>query len=369
MPASDLPLAPAQPLCEKGFGETSGGTAEMASAHVSGIAEIAARRDRDEVRLPLSVRLRLPLLARPIEVNRFDLLARLAAVAILASLAFAVFWYWRHGIRGFDVAIFVVMTAMSALGTTVGYHRLFAHRAFEATPFCRAMLGIWGALAMQGPILYWVSVHRKHHRYPDAAEDPHAPNWQGRSWRASAHPLRALYQSFFGWMFDGTYRLYPDYVRDLRKNKTVLWIDRYYAVWVALGVLLPGFAGWLWYGDAQGFVGAMLAGGPIRMFYCISAASAVNAFAHGAGAQPYRTGDSSGNNRWVNLVSLIGEGLHNNHHAFPHSARFSLAPGEIDPGYWFVRLLARCGGVHSIREASPASTARAREMGGPASDT
>jgi stearoyl-CoA desaturase (delta-9 desaturase) len=331
--------------------------AAMASAQVSGLPEIEARRDRDEVRLPLSIRVRLPLLAAPLEFNRFDVLARLVAVAILGSLAFSIYWFWQHGVRGFDVAIFIAMNAISALGTTVGYHRLFAHRAFEAPAFWRGLLGIWGALAMQGPILYWVSVHRKHHRYPDAAEDPHAPIWEGKSWRASPHPVRAIYRSFFGWMFDGTYRLYPDYVRDLRKDPVVLWIDRFYPLWVALGVALPGLAGWLWYGDAQGLVSGLLAGGPIRMFYCISAASAVNAFAHGAGARPYRTGDDSGNNRWVNLVSLIGEGLHNNHHAFPHSARFSLAPGEIDPVYLFIRLLVRLGGAHSIREPSPAALA------------
>jgi stearoyl-CoA desaturase (delta-9 desaturase) len=87
----------------------------------------------------------------------------------------------------------------------------------------------------------------------------------------------------------------------------------------------------------------------------------VNAFAHSFGARPYRTRDNSGNSPWVNLVSLIDEGLHNNHHAFPNSARFSLAPGEIDPGFGFVRLLAVCGGVRSIRAAAPASSARARE--------
>jgi stearoyl-CoA desaturase (delta-9 desaturase) len=179
--------------------------------------------------------------------------------------------------------------------------------------------------------------------------------------------VRALYRSFFGWMFDGTYRLYPDYVRDLRRSAIIQVIDRTYGVWVALGILVPGLAGYLWYGDLQGLVSGMLAGGPFRILYCVGAASAVNAISHGAGRRAFDTPDDSRNNGWVNLASLIGEGLHNNHHAFPHSARFSLAKGEIDPGYWFIRLLACIGGAHSIREASAPAIAQAQAGDRPAS--
>jgi len=255
-----------------------------------------------------------------------------------------------QGIGWLEVAVFAVMFMISALGITVGYHRMFAHRALRARPWVRLVLGIWGAMGMQGPILYWVSIHRKHHRYSDELEDPHSPRPRGMGPFAT---VRGAYHGFVGWIIDGSFCLYTDYVKDLRRDAIVRFVDRYYPAWVLLGILLPGLVGWVWYGTWQGYVACLVAGGPVRLLFTLTAAWYVNSTAHLFGTQPFATSDASRNNRFVNIAAVIGEGWHNNHHAFPRSANFGLQPGQFDIGYAFIRLLARLGWVDRVQVPDP----------------
>ncbi len=312
------------------------------------------RRDESEARLPLPLRISVPWpMRRALRFNHVTWLLRVAMGAELVGTIVGVWWFAVHGIGWMEFAVFAVMFMINGLGITVGYHRMFAHRALRARPWVRLVLGIWGALGMQGPILYWVSIHRKHHRYPDSIEDPHSPMPRGQGPFAAA---KGAYHSFVGWILDGTFCLYPDYIKDLRRDAIVRFVDRYYPVWVVAGIVLPGFIGWAWYGTLDGYIACAFAGGPIRLFFSLTAAWFVNSAAHLSGSRPFATADDSRNNRFVNAVAVIGEGSHNNHHAFPRSANFGLQPGQIDIGYVFIRLLKRLGWVDRVLVASGQSS-------------
>jgi stearoyl-CoA desaturase (Delta-9 desaturase) len=309
-----------------------------------------ARRDRGESRLPLPLRISVPWpLRRAVRINHVTLLLRVALAAELAGAIAGVWWFITRGIGWPEVAVFFLMFLVSGLGITVGYHRLFAHRSLRARPWVAAMLGIYGAMGMQGPILYWVSIHRKHHRYPDALEDPHSPRPRGEGPLAAA---RGAYHGFVGWILGGSFCLYSDYVKDLRRDPVIRFVDRLYPVWVLSGVVLPGLIGLAWYGTWQGFVACAFAGGPVRLFFTLTSAWYVNSVAHLFGSRSFATADTSRNSLLVNVTTIIGEGWHNNHHAFPRSANFGVQGAQFDLGYQFIRLLKRLGMVDRVLVAS-----------------
>ncbi len=296
----------------------------------------------EERRWPPAIALRVPLLRRPVRVDPAQAIAvaTLAAVGI-GSIA-GVWWFWVHGVTWFDVALLVLVTWLVGVGITLGYHRLFTHMAFEAKPWLRAALGIIGAAGMQGPIKAWASIHRKHHRYSDRPGDPHSPAGSGGIVRRFLH-------SHVGWMVTGAYTVYLDYVRDLWRDPLVGWVDRWYPLWVVLGWVVPGLIGWAWYGGWDGYWAGLFAGGPLRALVQLNLTWSVNSLGHLIGRHPFATSDDSRNSTLVNVSTIIGEGLHNNHHAFPWSARFALFPGEVDTGYWVLRLFERLGWVSNVR--------------------
>jgi len=307
-------------------------------------AAAAGRGDgpQDERRWPPAIALRVPLLRARVRVDPSQAIA-VATLALVAIGSIAgVWWFWVHGVTWFDVALLAFLTWLVGIGITLGYHRLFTHMAFEAKPWLRATLGIIGAAGMQGPIKAWASIHRKHHRYSDRPGDPHSPAGPGGIVRRFIH-------SHVGWMVTGAYTVYLDYIRDLWRDKLVGWVDRWYLLWVVAGWVVPGLAGLAWYGTWNGFWAGFFAGGPLRALLQLNLTWAVNSFGHLTGRHDFGTADDSRNSAAVNGVTIIGEGLHNSHHAFPWSARFALLPGEVDTGYWVLRLFERLGWVWNVR--------------------
>jgi stearoyl-CoA desaturase (delta-9 desaturase) len=279
-----------------------------------------------------------------------QVLSILSLAAVLIGSIAGVWFFWVHGITWFEPALLLALTFVMGIGISVGYHRLFCHRAFVAHPALAAVLGILGTMALQGPIIGWTSVHRKHHRYSDQAGDPHSPRADGEGLGAA---IRGFIHGHVGWVVSDGYSVYVDYVRDLRRDPVVTFVDRWYWLWVALSWIIPGFIGLAWYGTMNGFWAGFFAGGPLRTLYHLNCTWAVNSFAHSFGRRRFETKEDSRNNAVVNALSMNGEGLHNNHHAFPWSARFSLFPGEIDVGYWVLRGFERMGWASRVRVPTP----------------
>jgi stearoyl-CoA desaturase (delta-9 desaturase) len=146
------------------------------------------------------------------------------------------------------------------------------------------------------------------------------------------------------------------YAKDLLRDPTIAKINQFYPLWIILGLAIPAAIGGLatqtWIGAVQGF----LWGGLVRVFLVHHMVWAVNSFAHVYGDRPFESDDCSTNNVWLALPS-IGGAWHNNHHAFPYTARNSFEWWQIDLGSWFIRLLESCGCVWDVRMPTPEAIA------------
>jgi stearoyl-CoA desaturase (delta-9 desaturase) len=216
----------------------------------------------------------------------------------------------------------VLVTQTAVFATTVYLHRALAHRALNVDPrlalVFRAAIWITTGLVPRA----WVAIHRKHHAFSDTPQDPHSPVILG-FWAVQL----------------GNVKLYRDTIRDgvtVTKYSRDLPPDRLDRVFFDHAV--PGLAigiGFLVL--VLGLPAGLLAAGLHTVAY-LTISAAINAVGHAFGQRPFA--NLATNNQWLAWISG-GEGLHNNHHAAPTSARFALGPGETDPGWWLVRLLVR----------------------------
>jgi stearoyl-CoA desaturase (delta-9 desaturase) len=243
---------------------------------------------------------------------------------------------WGWGLSWVELSLLGAMYVLTALGITVGYHRLFTHRSFETNPAVQFVLAVLGSMAVQGPLLRWVAVHRKHHHHSDGHDDPHSPHHHGTGFLGL---VRGFWFAHLGWMFQAKPANLGHYVKDLSRSKWLRAVSGLFPVWVAAGLLLPALLGWLLLGGWAGAVLGLVWGGLVRVFLLHHVTWSVNSVCHLWGGRPYPGRDQSRNNFVVGVLSL-GEGWHNNHHAFPTSARHGLRWWQIDISYWVIRLLA-----------------------------
>ena len=231
------------------------------------------------------------------------------------------------------VAFFVVWFLAENVGIGMGYHRLLTHRGYSTPKWLEYCIATCGTLALQGGPIYWVAVHRMHHRYTDKEGDPHTPR-DGKWW------------SHMGWILNGPLRNetkeLKQFTPDLARESYYVWLSKYH--WIPLtvvGLTLFAFGGWSWL-----LWGAVL---PATIGFHVT--WMVNSVTHLWGTRRFPTSDDSRNNAWVALLTG-GEGWHNNHHAYPVSARHGLAWYEIDVNYCGIRLLERIGLARHVKTAS-----------------
>ena len=275
---------------------------------------------------------------------------RITVVAVvLPFLAFlvALWLLWGGAVTGRDLAILAVMYVLVGFGVTIGFHRLFTHRSFEAKPWLRATLAALGSMSVQGAVIHWVADHRKHHAFTDEEGDPHSPHLQeGTGWRGV---LSGLWHSHMGWLFGGERSSAKRFAPDLRKDPMIRRIDRLFPLWVTLGLVIPFVAGLaLSGGELVAGLTAALWAGLVRVFLQHHATWSVNSICHMYGKQPFAIKDESRNNWAVALVSH-GEGWHHSHHAFPTSARHGLDKTQLDPSYAVIRLFERLGWAWNVK--------------------
>ena len=266
---------------------------------------------------------------------------------------------WGVALSWLDVVLFLVLYSASALGNSVGFHRLFTHRSFETTKWLRATFAILGSLAMQGPVTQWVTDHRKHHALSDQEGDPHSPH-AGRGDGPFA-PLKGFTHAHVGWLFTlkGMERGWQ-YGRDLYEDKLIRSIDRLYLLWVVMTFGLPFLVGYLVGGFSWKLgVEALVWGGLVRVFAYQHATFSVNSICHMFGRQDYRSRDEARNN-WVVALLVFGEGWHNNHHAFPVSARHGLRRWQLDMSWWVIRGLEKLRLVSDVKVPDVAQLERRR---------
>src|SRR3954470_21069675 len=170
--------------------------------------------------------------------------ANLTAVLLpFAAFAAAIVLLRNRAVGPADLAIFAGMYLVTALGVTVGYHRLFTHRAFDAPRPVRYTLAVLGSMAVQGPVLDWVADHRKHHAFTDEEGDPHSPHGHGGGLIGA---LRGLLYAHMGWLLEtqGT-ATKRRYARDLLADGGMRAISRAFPLLVLLGLLIPFALGYV----------------------------------------------------------------------------------------------------------------------------
>jgi stearoyl-CoA desaturase (delta-9 desaturase) len=271
----------------------------------------------------------------------FDVLPIFGTLAALALM-------FVRPIGAVEITLFLVMWALTGLGISVGYHRLFTHKSFSAVVPVRAALAILGSMAGQGAILSWCAMHRRHHECSDHEGDMHSPQLSGPDWKGK---LKGLLHAHFTWMMAHPYPNVSHYAPDLLRDPVLRTISRHYYLWIVLGFLIPTVLGGVltqsWWGLLTGF----LWGGWVRMFVVEQSLWCLNSFCHMFGSRPFKTRDQTGN---LGLIAplMFGEGWHNHHHAFPNSAHFGLAWYRVDPGYLLICLLKGLGLAYDVKVPS-----------------
>ena len=275
-------------------------------------------------------------------------LALLSAMGVLWGVAF----HWL------DLALFAGFYAVCAFGTTIGFHRYFTHRGFETGAAVKVVLAVLGCMTMQGPLTQWVTDHRKHHALSDKPGDPHSPHVGHGDGALGA--LRGFFHAHVGWLFSNLGMEHGrEYGKDLYDDVTVRWIDRLYVVWVALTFGIPFAVGYAVGGGWRAGLEGLVWGGLVRIFAYQHATFSVNSICHMFGRQDFRSRDEARNN-WLVALLVFGEGWHNNHHAFPASARHGLRRRQIDVSWWVIRGLERLGLVWDVKVPDEAQRARRR---------
>lgn len=230
------------------------------------------------------------------------------------------------------------------LGIALCYHRTLTHRGLRLRKPLEYLLAIFGALALQGDPIRWVAVHRKHHAHADREGDPHSIHL-GFTW---AH-VEWIYRHNVALPSDDeTLHFAPDLCAD-PFYRVMAWMNL--PLQIALGLILFWLGGWAF----------VVWGIFVRLVVMYHSTWLVNSAAHTLGYRTFRTGDHSTNCWWVALLSF-GEGWHNNHHAFPYSARHGLRWFEIDTTWWHVKFLKFLLLADRIRIPSRAMQERLREV-------
>ncbi|SCL24968.1 stearoyl-CoA desaturase (delta-9 desaturase) [Micromonospora inyonensis] len=262
-----------------------------------------------------------------------------------AGFAGAIVLEVLSGFHWWHLAVFTGMYLVTSIGVEGGLHRFFTHRSFRAGPVLTAALGIAGSMAAQGTILFWVSVHRKHHAFADRDGDPHSPRPRGPG---LAGALAGFWHGHMGWLFTVDQTGWDRRVTDLLHDRRVMTIDRYYAWWVGAGLVLPALGAFAVTGRPVDALAGLLWGGFARMFVLDHVTWTVNSLGHLIGNRPHPTRDGSGNIAGLAPIT-VGGSWHNNHHAQPSIAHNRQSFWQLDLTGSVIRVFEKLGLAHDVR--------------------
>jgi stearoyl-CoA desaturase (delta-9 desaturase) len=253
-------------------------------------------------------------------------------------------WYiLQHGLGWPETLTFLLVWFAVGLSVTAGYHRLFAHKTFQAAWPVRLFFLVFGAGSLENSVLNWAADHRVHHAHVDEERDPY--NIQKGFWWAH-----------MGWVFFENEPPSQTVVRDLLDDPLVVWQDRWYKT-IGLGVALgiPLLVGIL----SHNILGCLLIGGVTRIVFSHHTTFFINSLCHMIGKQPYSQ-EHSARDSAVMAVLAFGEGYHNYHHSFPFDYRNGIKPWHFDPAKWMIWVLSKVGLASDLRRAPEAAVLNAK---------
>lgn len=239
----------------------------------------------------------------------------LLIIPLAATLfAFTVGLGW---VSGKDLILFGSFSFAVGLGVTVGYHRMLTHYSFNTNPIIKGILLILGVWSLEGTPISWAATHLAHHANADKDTDPHSP-------------MKSLWHAHAGWLFVNRKIDSTIYAQRQLNDPVVMFITKTTAFWAFLGLFLPfllgGWSGFIW-------------AGLVRVFVVHHITWSVNSLGHSFGKQDFNKGRDLSTNSWLVGILALGEGWHNNHHAFPKSAFHGLKWYQIDISGKFIRTL------------------------------
>ncbi len=282
-----------------------------------------------------------PSLKRPRNWQRLHRITVSTGVLLpLIGLIVAIGTALYSGLHWPFIALLVGMYVPMAFGITIGFHRYLTHEGFYAPPWLKFILLALGAMAIEGPPIEWVAVHRKHHEFSDKKGDPHSP-------------LEGFWHAHVGWLFSDDKADINRYAPKLKDDRIVMFISNTFVFWIVLSLVIPGiighFMGSFWLG--------LLWGGGARICLTHHVSWSVNSVCHTFGSRPFNTREQSRNHWLVGLLAM-GEGWHNNHHAFPTSALHGLKWWQFDASGLLIRLAAKLKVIRQMKQATGDDVAR-----------
>ncbi len=268
------------------------------------------------------------------------------------AMIVAIVLLWDRAIGPLELGLMISLYVLTALGVTLGYHRMFTHRSFESSRAFRAVIAVLGSMAIEGSVITWVADHRKHHAFTDRDGDPHSPHMAGPGfWGA----IKGLWHAHMGWLFETVgsadrNRFAPDLVKD----RVLRVVDKLFLLWLVLSFAIPFAIGWAVGGTLGTALTALLWGGFVRVLLLHHVTWSINSVCHFFGRRRFDVDDESRNVFWLAPLSM-GEAWHHNHHAFPTSAFHGLRFWEklADPTGLVIAGLERLGVVWNVVRVSP----------------
>lgn len=292
-------------------------------------------------------------------MTRAERTANLMGVVVpFVGALVAIVLLWNRAVDAADLAILGVMYLLTAVGITVGFHRLLTHRAFRTYSWIERLLAVLGSMSVQGSVLDWVADHRKHHAHADREGDPHSPHVGHGS------GLAGLWHAHVGWLLETQGQAdWKRYATELYEDRAMRRIGRWFPQLVVLSLLVPTAAGFVLDGfTVGGALRGLIWGGLVRIFFVHHITWSVNSVCHFFGSRRFDVEDHSTNVGWLALFSL-GESWHHNHHAFPRSAKHGLRWWELDPSGLIISAMERLGLAWNVIRITP-ERQRARALAG-----
>ena len=260
----------------------------------------------------------------------------LIITAILTFTAVPAYFYY-FGWDWFLFAIFLFYYPATGMSITVGYHRLFSHKAFKAKWPVKLFVLLFGAAAFENSALWWSSEHRKHHKHVDTDDDPY-------------DITKGFFWAHMGWLM---FKLKPaspiENVQDLKKDALVVWQDKWvHGIAFFMSFILPAAIGYVYavttgnLSPLAGALGGFLIPGVARVVMVQHATFCINSLCHMIGERPYSTSHSA-RDSWIAAIFTMGEGYHNYHHEFQWDYRNGVKPWQLDPSKWIIWFLSKFG--------------------------
>jgi stearoyl-CoA desaturase (delta-9 desaturase) len=252
---------------------------------------------------------------------------------LLHIACFAAIW---TGVTWEALAICLALYVIRIFAIGAAYHRYFSHRAFATSRTFQFILAFLAQSTAQKSVLWWAAKHRHHHLHSDTENDVHSPRHRG------------FIYSHVGWIFaKGHDKTDLVKVDDFARYPELMWLHRF-ELFPAVVVAILAFLIGGWSGLVVGFVWSTVL--VYHATFCI------NSLAHVHGSKRYVTGDDSRNN-WLLAFFTMGEGWHNNHHAYQSSVRQGFRWWEIDPTFYILKALSWAGVVWDLK-SPPAEVLR-----------